>query len=202
MTPAPDACSFGAAGGKVSLGVTQIGRGSLSINAVPTAATLRTTKHSLLCRRRAPLVRRRVERLGVQRHRRGRRETDGDGIRFAEAAAHGGHRRRVAGGRRRRPRRRRRRLVVERRRPSRCGGGRAAPARAGAGGHARHLDSPTRCTTWSRRRRPRPGHQTRGGGPARAAAAARRAAGGPSRDGGGSPARLRLLRRPRAGALT
>src|ERR1051326_4116881 len=40
---------FGAAGGNVSFGVTQIGLlGSLSMNAAPTGATLRTTKHCSL----------------------------------------------------------------------------------------------------------------------------------------------------------
>ena len=56
ITPAePTAWRFvGAAGGKVSRGVTQIGSdGSLSIAAVPTAATLRTTKHCSLPRGRA-----------------------------------------------------------------------------------------------------------------------------------------------------
>src|SRR5258708_26951533 len=51
MTPAdPTACRFfGAAGGKMSRGVRQIGSdGSLSIVAVPMAATLRTTKHCSL----------------------------------------------------------------------------------------------------------------------------------------------------------
>src|SRR6266849_2282696 len=51
MTPAdPTACRFfGAAGGKMSRGVRQIGSdGSLSIVALPTGATLRTTKHCSL----------------------------------------------------------------------------------------------------------------------------------------------------------
>ena len=48
IAPVPDTAArpFGAAGGNVSFGVTQIGAdGSLSIVAFSTVATLRTTKH-------------------------------------------------------------------------------------------------------------------------------------------------------------